>query len=131
MEDLAGRNLGRYQVTALVGRGGMATVYKAVDPVLDRAVAIKVMHTHLAADPTFVGRFRHEAQAVAALRHPNIVKVFDFGSEAEAYYMVMEFIDGPTLASLLESRAEDKIAPTGSGPGASRPPRTGRRPLPP
>ncbi|MFH0915770.1 MAG: tetratricopeptide repeat protein [bacterium] len=118
MEDLAGRDLGRYQVTALVGRGGMAAVYKALDPVLDRAVAIKVMHTHLAADPTFIGRFRHEAQAVAALRHPNIVKVFDFGSEAEVYYMVMEFIDGPTLAALLESRAGEKIAPTGSGPGA-------------
>jgi serine/threonine protein kinase/Flp pilus assembly protein TadD len=126
MEDLVGRDLGRYQVTALVGRGGMATVYRALDPVLDRPVAIKVMHTHLAADPTFVGRFRHEAQAVAALRHPNIVKVFDFGSEAEAYYMVMEFIDGPTLASLLESRAGEKIAPTGSGtgsgPGAINPP---------
>jgi serine/threonine protein kinase/Flp pilus assembly protein TadD len=122
VEDLAGRNLGRYQVTALVGRGGMATVYKAIDPVLDRAVAIKVMHAHLAADPTFVGRFRHEAQAVAALRHPNIVKVFDFGSEAEAYYMVMEFIDGPTLASLLESRAGEKVAPTGSGIGATGPP---------
>jgi tetratricopeptide (TPR) repeat protein/tRNA A-37 threonylcarbamoyl transferase component Bud32 len=121
MEDLVGRELGRYQVTALVGRGGMATVYKALDPVLDRAVAIKVMHTHLAADPTFVGRFRHEAQAVAALRHPNIVKVFDFGSEAEAYYMVMEFIDGPTLAALLESRAGEKVTPTGSGPGAIDP----------
>lgn len=117
MPDLVGATLGRYQVTALVGQGGMATVYKALDPALDRAVAIKVMHTHLAVDPAFVGRFRHEAKAVAALRHPNIVKVFDFGDQAGAYYMVMEFIDGPTLGSLLETRAGEKGTPTGSGPG--------------
>ena len=100
-EELVGRALGRYQVAALVGRGGMAAVYRALDPVLNRAVAIKVMHSHLAADPTFVSRFRHEAQAVAALRHPNIVKVFDFGDEGDSYYMVMEYIDGPTLATLM------------------------------
>jgi len=79
----------------------MATVFRATDPVLKRDVAIKVMHGHLAADPAFVGRFRHEAQAVAALRHPNIVKVYDFGNEGDSYFMVMEFVDGPTLASLL------------------------------
>ncbi len=117
MDDLVGRTLGRYQVTALVGRGGMAAVYRGVDPVLDRTVAIKVMHSHLAADPAFVSRFRHEAQAVAALRHPNIVKVFDFGNEGESYYMVMEFIDGPTLAALLQAgaAASSTKAPSPSG----------------
>jgi eukaryotic-like serine/threonine-protein kinase len=114
-DQLVGKTLGRYEVTALVGRGGMATVYRAVDPALKRDVAIKVMHPHLAADPAFVGRFRHEAQAVAALRHPNIVNVFDFGNEGEQYFMVMEYIDGPTLASLLGATsaadAEAQLAP--------------------
>ncbi len=105
MADLVGKQLGRYTVTGLIGQGGMATVYKAHDPVLDRVVAIKVMHGHLASDPAFVGRFQHEAQAVAALSHPNIVKVFDFGTEADSYYMVMELIDGSTLATLLTERA--------------------------
>jgi tetratricopeptide (TPR) repeat protein len=105
MDDLVGSTLGRYQVAALVGRGGMAAVYRALDPVLNRAVAIKVMHSHLAADPTFVSRFRHEAQAVAVLRHPNIVKVFDFGDEGDSYFMVMEFVDGPTLASYMAEGA--------------------------
>ena len=105
MADLVGKKLGRYTVTALIGQGGMATVYRAHDPVLDREVAIKIMHGHLAADPAFVGRFQHEAQAVAALSHPNIVKVFDFGTEVDSYYMVMELIDGSTLANLLTERA--------------------------
>ncbi len=122
MDDLVGRTLGRYQVTVLVGRGGMATVYRGADPVLDRTVAIKVMHSHLAADPTFVSRFRHEAQAVAALRHPNIVKVFDFGNEGESYYMVMEFIDGPTLAALMQAGA---AASSTKAPGPSGEPHSG------
>ncbi len=121
MEDLVGSTLGRYQVSALVGRGGMAAVYRALDPILNRAVAVKVMHSHLAADPNFVSRFRHEAQAVAALRHPNIVKVFDFGNEGDSYYMVMEFIDGPTLASLMMAGATAGGAkaplPSGEAPG--------------
>jgi len=121
-EDLVGRTLGRYQAAALVGRGGMATVYRGLDPVLDRVVAIKVMHSHLAADPTFVSRFRHEAQAVAALRHPNIVKVFDFGNEGESYYMVMEFIDGPTLAALMAAGA---AASSAKAPLPSAEPRSG------
>ena len=102
MEDLVGRTLGRYEVTALVGRGGMATVYKARHPGLNRTVAVKVLHRHLAVDSAFVGRFRREARAVAALRHPNIVRVYDFDSEGDIYFIVMEFIDGPTLASFLK-----------------------------
>ena len=102
MEDLVGRTLGRYEVSALIGRGGMATVYKARHPGLNRNVAVKVLHRHLAVDPAFVGRFRREARAVAALRHPNIVRVYDFDSEGDLYFIVMEFIDGPTLASFLK-----------------------------
>ena len=102
MEDLVGRTLGRYEVAALIGRGGMATVYKARHPGLNRTVALKVLHRHLAVDPAFVGRFRREARAVAALRHPNIVRVYDFDSEGDIYFIVMEFIDGPTFASFLK-----------------------------
>jgi serine/threonine protein kinase/tetratricopeptide (TPR) repeat protein len=102
VEDLVGRTLGRYEVAALIGRGGMATVYKARHPGLNRTVALKVLHRHLAVDPAFVGRFRREARAVAALRHPNIVRVYDFDSEGDIYFIVMEFIDGPTFASFLK-----------------------------
>jgi serine/threonine-protein kinase len=102
VDDLVGRTLGRYEVTALVGRGGMATVYKARHPGLNRNVAVKVLHRHLAVDSAFVGRFRREARAVATLRHPNIVRLHDFDNEGDIYFIVMEFIDGPTLASFLK-----------------------------
>jgi|GEM_PF-950595 len=113
MDDLTGKTLGRYQVLNMVGRGGMATVYQAKDPGLNRTVALKLLHPHLAADPTFVARFRREAQAVAALRHPNIVQVYDFDSSEGLYFMVMEFIDGPTLATMLDrlSRAHHRLSP--------------------
>ncbi len=100
-QGLSGVNLGRYRVLELVGQGGMASVYRAEDPRLFRQVAIKVPHAHLAADPDFSARFLREAQAVAALRHPNIVQVFDFGEEGATAFMVMELIEGPTLAAML------------------------------
>ncbi len=109
MDERIGARLGRYEITDLVGAGGMATVYRALDPALDRLVAIKLLHPHLAQDPAFVGRFRHEARAVAALRHPNIVRVFDFGIDGSDYYMVMEYIEGGTLAALLRE-AKDQGA---------------------
>ena len=102
MDDLTGKTIGRYQVSSLIGRGGMATVYKAHDPSLDRAVALKLLLPQLSADPAFVARFRREARAVAALRHPNIVQVHEFDSADGEYFMVMEFVDGPTLATLLK-----------------------------
>jgi serine/threonine protein kinase/tetratricopeptide (TPR) repeat protein len=113
MDGRIGARLGRYEISGLVGRGGMATVYRAHDPALDRDVAIKLLHPHLAEDDAFVGRFRHEAQAIAALRHPNIVRVFDIGAENNDYYMVMEFIDGGTLADVLRET---------KGQGAGLPP---------
>lgn len=114
MEDWAGTRLGRYEILRLVGRGGMATVYLAHDPALDRQVAVKVLHAHLAHDEAFVGRFRREARAVAALRHPNIVQVFDFGVEQNQYYMVMEYLEGGTLHTLLREASKE---------GACLPPR--------
>ncbi len=100
-EEMVGRRLGKYEIIELIGRGGMATVYRAEHPGLGTTVAIKVLHPHLAGDPTFVGRFRREAHAVSALRHPNIVRVLDFDNQGDLYYMVLEYIDGPSLSTYL------------------------------
>ncbi len=97
-----GKTLDKYEVGPLVGQGGMAQVYKARHPALNRDVAIKLIHPHLANREGFLERFQREAQMVAALRHSNIVQVFDFDTYFGVYYMVMEFIDGPTLAMHLE-----------------------------
>lgn len=92
---------GRYRIEALLGQGGMSAVYRGVDPNLRRAVAIKLIHPHLASDPEFVRRFEEEAAAVAALRHPNIIQVYDFNHDADTYYMVLEFVEGQTLSARL------------------------------
>lgn len=93
-----GRTLSnRYKIEALLGQGGMSAVYKATDPNLKRVVAIKLIHPHLSSDPMFVQRFESEAAAVASLRHPNIVQVYDFNNDDGTYYMVLEFIAGETL----------------------------------
>jgi serine/threonine-protein kinase len=99
-----GRSIGgRYQIESLLGQGGMSAVYKATDPNLRRTVAIKLIHPHLSTDPEFVRRFEQEAAAVAQLRHPNIIQVFDFNHDAEVYYMVLEFVPGETLQSRLKA----------------------------
>ena len=92
---------GRYRLDELVGQGGMSAVYKAYDPNLRRVVAIKMIHSHLASDAKFVVRFEEEATAVAQLRHPNIVQVFDFNHDEDLYYMVQEFVPGETLQERL------------------------------
>ena len=91
----------RYQVEARIGAGGMAEVYRGLDPVLNRTVAIKVLNDQYARDAGFVERFRREAQAAARLNHPNIVGVYDHGSDDGTQYIVMEFIEGRTLADAL------------------------------
>jgi serine/threonine-protein kinase len=93
---------GRYHIEELMGQGGMSAVYKANDPNLKRVVAVKLIHEHLSTDPGFVSRFEEEAAAIAQLRHPNIVQVFDFNVEDDTYYMVMEFIPGETLQDQLK-----------------------------
>jgi formylglycine-generating enzyme required for sulfatase activity/uncharacterized caspase-like protein len=103
MQGLAGQSIGRYRIIEQVGHGGMADVYKAYQPSLDRHVAIKVIHPFLADDADFLSRFEREAKVVATLRHPNIVQVYDFDAEGGLYYMVMEFIDGGTLKTFLET----------------------------
>src|ERR1700712_1457396 len=86
---------GRYELHRRVGRGGMAEVYLAPDRPLARLVAIKILFPESATDPSFVARFRREAQAAANLNHPNIVGVYDWGAERGTYYIVMEHVDGP------------------------------------
>src|SRR5471030_2610868 len=93
----------RYEVTHLIDRGGMAMVYRAQDLLLSRAVALKILYPELSADPLFVERFRREAQAAANLSHPNIVPVFDWGEDNGTYFIVMEFIDGRALSSILRT----------------------------
>jgi serine/threonine-protein kinase len=102
MADLAGHTLGKYQLQERLGRGGMAEVYKAYHPGLDRFVAVKVLHPHLAEASDFLGRFKREAQAVARLRHPHIVQVYDFDVEGEQHYMVMEYVPGVSLKAHLD-----------------------------
>ncbi|MUN06706.1 Stk1 family PASTA domain-containing Ser/Thr kinase [Agromyces luteolus] len=93
---------GRYQVRSRIARGGMATVYLATDLRLERRVAIKVMHGHLADDNTFKTRFVQEARSAARLAHPNVVNVFDQGQDADMAYLVMEYLPGITLRDLLK-----------------------------
>lgn len=104
--DMIGKTLGQYRIVEKLGQGGMAEVFKAYQPALDRYVAIKVLHPMVATDTQFLARFQHEARAVAKLRHGHIVQVYDFGSEGNTYYMVMEFIDGQTLKARLRDLKE-------------------------
>jgi len=92
---------GRYQVRSRIARGGMATVYLATDLRLERRVAVKVMHGHLADDSQFKQRFIQEARSAARLAHPNVVNVFDQGQDADSAYLVMEYLPGITLRDLL------------------------------
>jgi tRNA A-37 threonylcarbamoyl transferase component Bud32 len=114
VDSLPGRNLGKYRLLEPLGRGGMARVYRAYHPQLDRYVAIKVLRSDLVEEKEFLGRFKREARAVAALRHPNIVQVFDFDVHDGLYYMVMELLEGDSLRTRLNDyRARDERMPLG------------------
>jgi serine/threonine protein kinase len=103
LDPLIGRLVdGRYAVEARIARGGMATVYLALDRRLEREVALKVMHAHLADDPQFTARFIREARAAARLSHPGIVAVFDQGEDRGLLYLAMEYLAGRTLREVLE-----------------------------
>jgi eukaryotic-like serine/threonine-protein kinase len=101
---------GRYQILARIAAGGMGEVYRAHDPVLDREVALKILHPSLADDPGFIDRFRREARSAAMLSHPNIVAVHDWGETQDTYFMIMEFVRGPNLRALL--MREGQLEPT-------------------
>ncbi|MBA3304006.1 MAG: Stk1 family PASTA domain-containing Ser/Thr kinase, partial [Acidimicrobiia bacterium] len=115
---------GRYELDRHIARGGMADVYLARDALLDRPVALKVLFSQFATDPTFVQRFRREAQAAANLNHPNIVSVYDWGEEAGTYFIVMEYVEGRSLAQIIRDegplhpdRAADVTADTAAALG--------------
>lgn len=95
---------GRYRLRHVIARGGMATVHRATDELLQRDVAVKVLHEHLADDPAFLDRFRREARAAAALSHPNVVAIFDCDETEAAAYMVMELVEGMSLREVLRTR---------------------------
>ncbi|MCI0554672.1 MAG: protein kinase [Anaerolineae bacterium] len=103
-----GKKLGnRYLIEEMLGQGGMSAVYKASDPNLKRVVAIKMIHPHLSDDPDFVQRFEEEAAAVAQLRHPGIIHVYDFNKDDDVYYMVLEFVPGETFQDHLKRLNQD------------------------
>ncbi len=113
---------GRYELTHVVARGGMAQVYRAMDLQLDRPVALKVLFPELSVDRTFVERFRREAQAAANLSHPNIVPVFDWGEDDGSYFIVMEYVDGRPLSAVLrdpDPMPPNEIATIGAGVAAA------------
>lgn len=95
----------RYEILEKIGAGGMSVVYKARDTKLERPVTVKVLRDELTTDENFISRFKVEAQAAASLSHPNIVNVYDVGTEYDTYYIVMEFIDGFTLKEIIEQEA--------------------------
>ena len=105
MRDLIGRTLGHYRIVDKIGEGGMGEVYRAHDERLDRDVAIKVLPASVAQDPERIARFEREAKAVARLDHPNILAIYDFGTEEGVTYSVTELLEGETLRERLEGGA--------------------------
>src|SRR5258708_4679822 len=93
----------RYEIQRAIAQGGMAEVFLARDQLLDRPVALKALHPEYARDPTFVERFRREAQAAANLSHPNIVSIYDWGEDNGTYFIVMEYVEGQSLATLIRT----------------------------
>ena len=103
---LAGRLFSnRYEIEREVAQGGMAEVYLARDQLLSRPVALKALFPEYAREPSFVERFRREAQAAANLNHPNIVAIYDWGQESGTYFIVMEYVEGRSLRDLIRSEA--------------------------
>ncbi len=100
--DRSGQSLGDYELIRRLGRGGMADVYLAQQKSLNRPVALKLLKPHLAQDANYVRRFRNEAQAAAALIHPNIVQIYEVGCQDRQEFMAQEYVAGRTLKQLLE-----------------------------
>src|SRR5438552_15536928 len=101
MDIAPGVRLGPYEIVAPLGAGGMGEVYRARDTRLDRTVAIKVLPPHLAAEPHLRERFDREARAISGLQHPHICALFDVGREGDTDFLVLEFLEGETLADRL------------------------------
>ena len=106
--SLIGRKLGQYEVVSLLGRGGMATVYKGYQASLDRFVAIKVLPPHPGMDDQFIERFRLEARTIGSLQNPNILPLYDYGTEGDVLYLVMAYVSGGSLADYLDGKLDTK-----------------------
>jgi serine/threonine-protein kinase len=100
----------RYALEQKIGEGGMATVYRGRDMRLSRRVAVKILHRHYVSDADFLRRFQHEAQAAATLNHPNVVSVYDVGQDGDNHYIVMEYVDGVNLKTLINRDAPLQVA---------------------
>jgi serine/threonine protein kinase len=100
---MIGRRIGSYEIVARLGEGGMGEVYRARDHKLDRNVAIKILPASVAGNAAALGRFEREAKAVAALSHPNILAIYDFGTDGATAYAVMELLEGQTLRERIDS----------------------------
>ena len=108
MANLIGQTLGSYQILEQVGKGGMATVYKAYHAAMDRYAAVKVLPPHFMHDDTFLERFEREARTIARLEHPHILPVYDYGKTDDGTtYIVMRYIEAGTLADLLSAEDPD------------------------
>src|SRR5438105_15530170 len=101
----ASAKLGSYEIQSLLGTGGMGEVYRALDTRLDRSVAVKVLASHLSSSPELKQRMEREARAISALNHPHICHLYDIGSQNGTDYLVMEFLEGETLADRLRRGA--------------------------
>ncbi len=101
----AGRQLGPYEIVSAIGAGGMGEVYKARDTRLDRTVAIKVLPEHVASDPDLQQRFEREAKTISSLNHPHICTLYDVGEHEGTTFLVMEYLEGDTLAQRLKKGA--------------------------
>lgn len=120
-KSLIDRTLGGYSLTEELGKGGMAAVYKAYQPKLERWVAVKVLDpAHITDDSEVLARFRREAKAIAGLRHPNILTVYDYGEEDGLAYIVMEYVEGGTLKDRLQGKPFDCQQAVGLGVGVGR-----------
>ncbi|HVO41392.1 MAG TPA: serine/threonine-protein kinase, partial [Aggregatilineales bacterium] len=105
MTNLIGQRLGQYEIVEMLGEGGMAAVYRARQQSIRREVAIKVIKPHLIQMDEFVKRFRREAETIASLSHPHILKLFDYGQQDDIVYIVMELLTGGNLQLLIRKRA--------------------------
>jgi serine/threonine-protein kinase len=99
----------RYQLQQAIGAGGMAIVYKGFDTLLERIIAVKILKMELSKDQKFVEQFRTEAKSAANLSHKNIVTIYDFGMDQDRLFMVMEYVQGTTLKSIIKQQSPMKI----------------------
>ncbi|HNE04830.1 MAG TPA: protein kinase, partial [Anaerolineales bacterium] len=95
MVEWIGQTVGKVRIDRYLAHGGMAEVYLGTHLTLDRSVAVKLMHSYIEADPELLARFQREARAIAGLRHPNIVQIYDFDTHDKHPYIVMEYLKGP------------------------------------